>query len=272
MSWQRSNKAVDAAEHLPKPDAAWLRGGQFQIQGLIFLVGVAVRGVLMLRMFASGFSPLHEGDPTRYMKSAVDLLARGSFTDYGVLSCYQGPGYTVFVALIIFLSNQFEKGVVGSQILLSAATACLVYAIAWEISPTSNTQIPARASGLAAALNFGLVSFSVLIMSETLAVFLLVLSVLFCLRSAKRSSNRDLFLSALFLALATLTRVVYYWYVVPLALVLLVYQVTWRRVLIFICVYLAILTPWAIRNKIQFGELMLSRSANHYFLPITNNQ
>jgi 4-amino-4-deoxy-L-arabinose transferase-like glycosyltransferase len=226
-----------------------------------------VRTVLALQMFSSASgTPYLTGDANRYMVSAVDLLARGWFTDRGVLSCYQGPGYTVFVALVVFLFGQSEEGVVGSQILLSAATACLVYAIARETSRNRKTQIPAAAAGLAAALNFGLVSYSVQIMSETLAVFLLVLSVFFCLRLANRSNRRDLFLSALFLGLATLTRVAYYWYMVPLALVLLVYRVSWRRVVVFMCLYLAILTPWAIRNKIQFGEIMLSRSSNHYLL------
>ena len=240
---------------------------QCQLCALIFLASVAVRAVLALQMFASDAgTPYLTGDANRYMESAVDLLARGWFTDRGVLNCYQGPGYTVFVALVVFLFGQSAESVVGSQILLSAATACLVYAIAREISRPSTTHIPAVAAGLAAALNFGLVSFSVQLMSETLAVFLLVLSVFFCLRFAKRSNNYDLFLSALFLGLATLTRVAYYWYVVPLALILLTYRVNWRRVVLFMCLYLVILTPWAIRNKIQFGELMLSRSTNHYLL------
>ena len=234
---------------------------------VLFLVSVAVRTVLAFQMFAADAgTPYLTGDATRYMESAVDLLARGWFTDRGVLSCYQGPGYTVFVALVVFLFGQSEESVVGIQILLSAMTACLVYGVAREISRPSNTHIPAVAAGLAAALNVGLVSFSVQLMSETLAVFLLMLAVFFCLRFAKRSNNYDLFLSALFLGLATLTRVAYYWYVVPLALIMLMYRVNWRRVVIFICLYVAILTPWAIRNTIQFGELMLSRSTNHYLL------
>ena len=171
---------------------------QCRLCALLFLVSVAVRTVLALQMFASDAgTPYLTGDAKRYMESAVDLLARGWFTDRGVLSCYQGPGYTVFVALVVFLFGQSEESVVGSQILLSAATACLVYAIAREISRPSTTYIPAVAAGLAAALNFGLVSFSVQLMSETLAVFLLMLSVFFCLRFAKRSNNYDLFLSAL---------------------------------------------------------------------------
>src|SRR5215813_7445422 len=174
MSWQRLHKAADAVEQLPKQDVPWLRGGPFRLWALIFLVGVAVRIVLMLWMFASeSGTPYLTGDANRYVESAVDFLARIRFTDMGVLSCYQGPGYTVFVALLISLFGQVEMGMIGIQILLSAATACLVYAIAWWLSPTSNTKIPAIASGLAAALNFGFVSFSVQIMSETLAVFLL---------------------------------------------------------------------------------------------------
>jgi 4-amino-4-deoxy-L-arabinose transferase-like glycosyltransferase len=263
---QQSNR-VAAIEHCPKPAMSWLRGEPFRICALIFLVSVVVRTVLALQMFASASgTPYLTGDANRYMESAVDLLARGWFTDRGVLSSYQGPGYTVFVALVVLLFGQSEEGVVGSQILLSAATACLVYAIARETSRNSNTHIPAAAAGLAAALNFGLVSFSVQIMSETLAVFLLVISVFFCLRLANRSNKCDLFLAALFLGLATLTRVAYYWYIVMLVLVLLVYRVTWRRVVAFICLYLVILAPWAIRNKIQFGEFMLARSSGHYLL------
>jgi 4-amino-4-deoxy-L-arabinose transferase-like glycosyltransferase len=249
-----------------------LRGREFRTLALIFLLSAGVRCALMIGIFsAESGTPYLTGDAYRYAESAVALVDRAEFTDRGELSCYQGPGYTAFAALFVILFSSFDESIVAAQVILSGLSACLVYSIAVGLfsgtpSEAGRSGKAALVSGIAAALNFGLVSFSTLVMSETLAIFLLLLSVFFGLRSARTPGNRDLVLSALFLGFATLTRVAYNWYVLPFALVLLVYRVSWRRVLIFVCGYLLVLAPWAIRNRIQFGEVMLSRSANHYLL------
>jgi 4-amino-4-deoxy-L-arabinose transferase-like glycosyltransferase len=243
------------------------RRGAGQILALIFLMALAVRSLFMLWVFtAESGNPYPTGDATRYVVSAIDMLANGRFSDRGVLSSYQVPGYTAFVAAVFFLFGQSEKAVAAGQVLMSAAIACLVYGIARMIAPAGNVRLTAAAAGLAAALNVGLVTFSPLMMSETLAVFLLVLSVFFGLRSTRTSGSGDLFWSALFLGLATLTRVAYTWYVVPFVLVLLIHRVTWRRVVLFICVYMLVLAPWMVRNRIEFGEFMLSPGLNHHLL------
>ena len=141
-------------------------------------------------------------------------------------------------------------------------------------APGDSRLAPLLAGG-AAALNFGLATFSVWLMSETVALFLLTLGVLFGLRSAKCPRLAGLALSAFLMALATYTRVAYCWYVVPFALVLLLYRVPWRGVGLFVAVYFLSLLPWAVRNTVHFGEFMLSRSANHhllfYFIPAVQN-
>ena len=68
------------------------------------------------------------------------------------------------------------------------------------------------------------------------------------------------------LALATYTRVAYCWYIVPFIVILLFHRVRFRALAIVLSVYFAALLPWAVRNASSFGEIMLSRSANHYLL------
>ncbi len=173
----------------------------------VVVVYAIVFGWALMRAEARGISPetlLATGDARDYYTLAQLMLTEHRFTltPDGPPEFFRIPGYPVFVAGILALCNSIIT-VVVAQIFVVAATAVLIYQL--------GARFFSRVVGVCAALIFAfdptVMLHSLTLLSESLFVFLLVLSVylLTAPTEGAPSIRRALLIGALIGAL-TLTR------------------------------------------------------------------
>ena len=179
----------------------------------------------------------------------------------------QPPGYTVFVAGVMALSDRSLTAVRFAQVLLSTLTVWLVYQLGCAWLGTR--------SGLAAAwlcaLNPELIAFSHYFWSETLYVFLLLAGVTLLARGSEPPGRCAAVLAGVALGLAALTRSSLV-YLLPILIAWLprVYRAHWRSALargaLAACVALALIAPWTVRNWVVHGGFVLIDTNGPYNL------
>ena len=238
---------------------------RYVLVALFFSALVFRLAFLAFVLTAEHGNPYPMGDSYRYMAAGRLLLELHQYTDYGVLSRYQGPGYAAFIAVSSLLGGHSPATVLIGQAILSAVTVCVIFSLTEAISPAQYRRIAALAAGIVGVANIGLTTFSGQLLSDTLGIFLFTLAVLVALRS-NGAGRIGVTSAAVLMALAVLTGVAYSWSIIPVLLGLALYGVPWKRLVVFALIFVASLAPWASRNYIQFGDFSLSRSADHYLL------
>src|SRR3989344_9488787 len=187
---------------------------------------------------------------------------------------FRTPGYPLFVALTKVVFRTYDA-VALIQMLFVIATAWLIYEIGKKLWSSG--------VGMAAALFYifypNTIFQTLYVISETLFVFLFLLAVYLLFLKERGSPAMRLFLGGVVLGIATLTRPMALYLIVPFAL-FLVYQ-TWSRrlpvkkifasVAILILSFTAVVMPWLVRNKEVSGVWGLSSVGDfnyfHYIIP-----
>lgn len=197
-----------------------------------------------------------------YVGTARVLLAEGRFASMGVAEpqSYQMPGYPIFLAAIFAMGGGVNT-VVILQILFAGLSAVLIYYIGKEIAPRVG-----KAASFIFAVEPISVFYSTTILTETLFVFLLLLSVYIYLRKFN-SLWSGMLVSGITLGLATLIRPSSI--VLPAIFVALVFIIPallpLRKKALFALVFLAgfsmMVFPWSLRNKIIFNTWELTAVA-----------
>lgn len=144
-------------------------------------------------------------DGASYWQIAQNIIFMGKyFGSEGVF--FRPPFYPVFLSS--FLNN--SSLAIFAQIILSLLTACLIYKILWRLSSPKKAIIAFALY----CLSFEVSLFSVIMMSETLLLFLIVFG--FFLQLSSKS--KYIYLSSIVWGLAVLTRPIV---ILPLATVLI---------------------------------------------------
>jgi 4-amino-4-deoxy-L-arabinose transferase-like glycosyltransferase len=221
---------------------------------LLFLLAVGVR--LAATAFV-GFSTVRFGDVRAYLGAAETLARTGHYprqTDY---HSFRAPGYPVFLVAATFGDPHRIALAKVANALLSGLSVLLLAALSAHLFRSRRV---ALGTGLAAALDPGLVLHATDIQSEPLFLVLLIAAVYALLGSADRPSSNLGVLAGVALALAALTR--------PSALALapLLAAPLWDRrwpprarlhlagsaLLGFVLA----LAPWTVRNALVYRELV----------------
>lgn len=166
---------------------------------LIFLIA------LSSRLFVSFDMSLPEGDSKGYEITAQSILSRGEFAyEPGQPTSWRPPLYSFFLAIIYFFAGHsyFAVGVVQS--IMGALTCVFIYYIGEGFFYKSVGIL----SGLMSGFYMYFVLSSKFLLSETLFIFLFVGSIYFLMKGFEGQSYLYMFVSGLFLGLATLTRAV----------------------------------------------------------------
>jgi 4-amino-4-deoxy-L-arabinose transferase-like glycosyltransferase len=220
------------------------------------IIGAALFIKLFLFVYMSVYAPQGRilPDSHDYLNNAFMLASRGVFAQVidGTLQYefFRTPGYAVFLCLFHYLLKIPLFGIVFLQILLSGACAWIIYRAALEIDPDS-----ALLSGIIVLISPAITTGALLILADTLYVFLLSLFIWLFIRYLKYLKTGLLVLAALFLALATYVRPVTYHFGL-LAASFILYanfkRLAWRRAIvhagIFLLVTYALLLIWQLRN------------------------
>ncbi|MEK7116162.1 MAG: glycosyltransferase, partial [Patescibacteria group bacterium] len=171
---------------------------------------------------------------------------------------YQGPLYEYFLAGIYAAFGHHLEAVWIIHALLRAGTALLLVAICQKIFRGDS-----RAGWIAAAL-FGfspdLVEIGAMLMTETLFIFLCVLTVYFFMRAFERLTWQNVAPLAVSFSAAILTRSTIILFS-PIFLVWFIRRKAFAKMILLGAICGALLTPWAARNYLTY----------HRFIPTMAN-
>ena len=215
---------------------------------------------MLARSLASGngFRWYAEGDLNQ-LKPYVnfDLTSVDYDPVRGVPTSFRAPLYPAFLAVIYSISGlgfeRFLAARVAQAVLLGAPLAPLTYFVARKILP--GEERAARLAGWAVAVYPMLLLYPLGLGTENLFFLLLLLSVLFLLRSERKPTDLNFLLSGLLLGLTALTRSV----ILPfagLAALWAWWSLKQRRGAVMIVLALSLsIAPWVIRNSLLYGRL-----------------
>jgi 4-amino-4-deoxy-L-arabinose transferase-like glycosyltransferase len=213
-----------------------------------FLLRLAAAWPGLAKAEATFFRP----DSELYYGMARSLLQEGRLAEApGVarLATARTPGYPLFLAGLLALFGRSVEGVVFAQLLISALTVVPIVLCGRILGG-------ARAGWIAGGLwglNITSIAAAPMILSDTLYTHFTAWQVYAFLRFWRRGSGAALGVSILMNALGTLIRPAGLFWVVPMAVIIMVQTRwgLWRRLLAVACGLLltaAIWTPWMLRN------------------------
>ena len=218
-------------------------------------------------------------DAAAYDKIAWNLVQGNGYKENADLSFDEdiailrvGPGYEFFLAGIYFIFGHYIWVVWIIHALLSAASTYLIFLFSKEIFKKSRNFLIGAAAASFMAFSPDLITMSGMLMTETLGVFLIILSV-FLFFKYINSEDRPIylvFLTALAFGAAVLVRT-------PAALLFLpfagyfVFQRNWRRFLFFSFTLFLIFLPWTLRNYQVYHSFIPTNLAFGYDLLAGNH-
>ncbi|MDP3764760.1 MAG: hypothetical protein Q8Q95_04025 [bacterium] len=236
----------------------WLKQNRTEV--LIFLLAFGIRflyALFVLLFFGEHGFIAHSDAFSFYLRGAENLINHHIFSlntapPY-MPDAYRMPLYTFFVAFFLWLKLPLFW-IIFAQNFMAGAMSVLIYRIG--IILFSSKRIGFWAATLT-ALEPASIYWNNLLMSDYLFAFLFVLACYYFFL-------KHYYAFALFLGLATLTRPTSL-YFLPLFMLLIIFKVPWKQAVITILIFLAVLFPWMLRNKIVFNTWQLT-SASWYNL------
>ena len=172
---------------------------------------------------------------------------------------FRPPVYPLFLAGVYSLFGHKPYIAIIIQIFLGCLTCALVYKIGEAFIQKEVGFI----AGLLLALDFPTAIYTNLLMAETIFILLFLLTLYFFLKFLKEGKRTYLIYSGIFLGLSTLCRPIsQYFIVLMIPLFLVIYRKDIKRgllsCLLYLLVFLAVITPWALRNYTTYGSFKLT--------------
>lgn len=186
-----------------------------------------------------------------------------------------GPGYEFFLAFIYAVFGVHLEIIWVIQALLHAFSVWLLYGIAKKVfCCCADSPVGGSLAGLSAAALFGfspdLIEMGAMLMTETLYLFLLIVSFALFARYLEERRLKIFFAFSFVFGLSLLVRSL----IGILAIVVLGVLCSGKRFFhgaVFIAVLSAILAPWSVRNYLAYGAFIPTRSTFGYALWVGNN-
>ena len=258
-----------------------------------FIILVLSISFLLRILFSMDNVKMLFSDISAYDNFASNIIEHGNMYN----SAYQAPGYTYFIALIYKLLGHSLFNVYIMQAVLGTGSTLLIYLIAKNIF---NEKIGKLSSGLS-LLYWPLTLYSGILLAEILFIFLLLSGVFMFLKALDTDKLKYFSLSAVFFSLATLTRSItlFFLFVIPVlyliykfsymlkkisllkdifnytdngkALVAFKISIVMRNIIIFVCIFCMMLTPWVVRNYLKYNAFIPVDTLGGINLYIGNN-
>jgi|WetSurMetagenome_2_1015567.scaffolds.fasta_scaffold33160_2 4-amino-4-deoxy-L-arabinose transferase-like glycosyltransferase len=211
-------------------------------------------------------------DAEGYHKLALQLLQHGNFIVQGTdLDTFRTPGYPVFIFLIYGVFGINVSAVLFIQILINLASVFILYYI--------GKMLIDKTYGFICALLFCIepdhLQYIFSLLTDTLFVFLLLLSCLFLILFFKKVKSFYLIIASIVLGLATLVRPISFLFPIVIVSGLIIYLIKYKKGdFLNIVRYLAIvlisfgitISPWLIRNYYNYGYAELSSISGYNLL------
>jgi 4-amino-4-deoxy-L-arabinose transferase-like glycosyltransferase len=207
-------------------------------------------------------------DSYGYWQIAFNVRTNGLFSQSYNLPIepdyYRTPLYPLFIIFSEFFGPE-GFSIIGFQIILALFVCYLTYKLAIEIT---SSKLIACLAAFILSVDVPSIVMNTLVMTETLFTCLLLCCVYYLVRYFKGSGKKHLLLSALFCGLAVLCRPIGFFLPALFSvLILYFFRKEVRRALLDVAIYsalfLVIISPWLVRNKVTFGHYFLSVIREH---------
>ena len=221
----------------------------------------------------NGLSIFFRSDGTEYQTLVLNLINRGEFSldrqAPFVPTDYRTPIYPAWLAIIYLIFESFKPAIFIGAIIF-ATSAPLVYLIGKEIFKEKIAFIGA----VLFAVEPWAIFQSGFLAAEQIAMPIFLLAVYFFCRYLKSEKSRCLYFSSLFLGITTMIRPATLYFILIFIFLAFVanakksiFQSFKISALAFL-IFIAVLSPWLIRNKIVFNTWQLSSAASNGVLYI----
>ncbi len=244
----------------------------------VLLFALIVRsGVLLLTPDAL----IHDTDD--YRRLAENLITQGTFGHNDVPTAFRPPLYPLLLTGCVALGDCSRTAIGFLHVMLGVATVAMVFLLGrWWGLGTRGSAIAA----LLAACDPILLAQSTQIMTETTAVFLATAGLVMLTRLGRQLPYRSVVAMAAgaVLALGSLCRPTLLLWTIAVGLALLLKNKNGRELTalgkrferprlpaVFILGVILVLSPWAIRNQLQFGRPIAATTHGGYTLLLANN-
>lgn len=211
-------------------------------------------------------------DPDGYRRLAENLIAHGTFGEGDTPTAYRPPLYPLMLTGCVALGEHARVAIGVLHVLLGVATVGLVLLLGrwWGLGNRG-----AAIAALLVACDPILLSQSAQVMTETPAAFLATLGLVMLTLSLRQSHCYawTAMTTGIALGLGALCRPTFLLWTIVAGAALVYFR--WRsasyRTLAFMLGVLIVLSPWAIRNQIQFGRPIVATTHGGYTLLLANN-
>ncbi len=234
----------------------------------ILLLATTIRLAYFFLVFS--YSTFPTNDSLEHHLIARNLVEGKGYQLYGQSTAFRAPLLTFMVAGVYGL---FGNNYVIARLMVILFSILLVWAV-YELGRTVVDQRVGLWSALIAALWIHFVLYGSRIFTEIPYTLFSVLAVVLVMKYLQNSKLFWLILSAMFLALAILTRPVGIFLLIMILLVLLIRKWDWKnrlRTLILAGLTLLLLTPWIWRNYQVFHRIIPVTTAGGLVLWLSNN-
>lgn len=262
---------MTAVERLKKPNSRTNR-----IAVSILVASLLVRLSVAILANANDPSAFLGGDSVGYENAAKALYRTGHFAyvpeEPQVPNIVRTPGYPAFIAIVYALVGENRVAVIALQVVLSVASAFLVYLIANKVCGSK----VALLSLVLFSLDPNSFYLSLLLMSETLFTFIALLALLVGIDLIYKESRLQFHAVALgtLLGLGTLIRPIIYYFplLVSVGFVFFGLWSKWqpirlaRLIFVFSLPYLILIGSWQMRNYLVAGTTEISSVAGQNLL------
>lgn len=242
-----------------RPPPSW------SVIALVALALVVRGGVLVLR------SDSLARDPDGYRHLARSLVSDGTFGYDHVPTAYRPPLYPLVLTPCVAIGRMSNAAIAVLHLAVGLVTVLLVDRLGrrWGLGHWS------LLGAALVACDPILLEQSTLVMTETLATLLAVVSLLALTAASERPSALRAAAAGACLGLAVLCRATFLPWMALAALVLPAFAQTWTtRLRVFASFVLAaavVLAPWTLRNQIHFGRPIIATTHGGYTLLLGNN-
>ncbi|MCK4352832.1 glycosyltransferase family 39 protein [candidate division WOR-3 bacterium] len=202
-------------------------------------------------------------DSYQYNELAKNMIEYHRFSVYPE-SAYipepaRTPGYPFLIGIVYSIFGPKPQIIIFLQTLIDAITAVLIYIIV----AFSFTRLAGFISGIIYAVNLHQALYTTQILTETSFTFFLFLSLFFLLRFIKIRNYYYLIISSILIGVATFIKPIAIYFPIFICIWLLIsfkdrLKIALKSSAIVLLVFIAVITPWGLRNYLCFGKFFIS--------------
>lgn len=215
--------------------------------------------------------PFIGSDPVEYKNLSESIISSGSFSINGDnLEVFRTPGYPTYLAITKFLFGNYWVSIFF-QILLTISTSLLIYLIFSKYVSNYFRFVPS----ILLLIEPSIFIYSLIGYSDILFLFLFTLFIYLLIN--KTNNNTVLCFAGIILALATYTRTISIFFIVP-SIIFIIFssdrdntKLLIKNILVLLFSFILVLFPWMMRNYNLFNHFTFSSLSGynmvHYNIP-----